>query len=206
LFQSLAKDAAMVRALRWIQPNPRLARVLDVGCGAGDSLWILLRLGFAPSNLFGVDIQEDRILQAKATNPLVCFKCADAANLGFSDDTFDIAMESTMFVQLTDDGIARRIASEMIRVTKPGGILLVSDWRYSKPGTRDFKRVSAKRIADLYQVGTQTAKCQTFRRPLVPPVGRFLSKHLPSAYFAIQSLFPFLAGLMITVLRKSEVS
>jgi ubiquinone/menaquinone biosynthesis C-methylase UbiE len=206
LFQSLARDAAMVRALGWIKPDPQSTRVLDVGCGDGDSVWIFLRLGFEPANLFGVDIQEDRILQAKATNPLVKFECADATRLSFSDDTFDISMESMMFLQLTEDDIARRIASEMIRVTKPGGILLVSDWRYSKPGSDEFKGVSPRRIADLYQIGKRTEVCRTFRGPLVPPVGRFLSKYLASAYFAIHSLFPFLAGHVITVLRKSKLS
>jgi ubiquinone/menaquinone biosynthesis C-methylase UbiE len=206
LFQSLARDAAMVRALRWIKPDPQSTRVLDVGCGDGDSVWILLRLGFEPANLFGVDIQEDKILQAKAINPLMKFECADATSLVFDDDTFDMAMESMMFLQLTEDDIARRIALEMIRVTKPGGILLVSDWRYSKPGSDEFKGVSPRRIADLYQVGTRTEVCRTFRGPLVPPVGRFLSKYFSPAYFAIHALFPFLAGHVITVLRKSKVS
>src|SRR5204863_2902192 len=131
----------------------------------------------------GVDIQEDRILKAKEANPLVNFECTDATCLPFTDNKFDISMESMMFLQLTDDDVARRIASEMIRVTKPGGMLLVSDWRYSKPGSKEFKGVSLKRIADLYQVGKQTRVRRTFRGALVPPVGRFLSKHVPSAYF-----------------------
>jgi ubiquinone/menaquinone biosynthesis C-methylase UbiE len=206
LFQSLARDAAMVRALQWIDQNPQSARVLDVGCGDGDSLWVFLRLGFEPSNLFGVDIQEDKIRRAKATNSLVTFDCMDATSLTFRDDSFDIVMESMMFLQLTDDEIARRIASEMIRVTKPGGILLVSDWRYSKPGSHEFKGVSTSRIADLYQVGIQTAVCRTFRGPLVPPVGRFLSKYLSAAYFVIHALLPFLTGHMITALRKFKDS
>jgi len=206
LFQSLARDAAMVRALRWIKPDPQSTRVLDVGCGDGDSVWILLRLGFQPANLFGVDIQEDKILRAKATNPLVKFEFADATSLAFDDNTFDMAMESMMFLQLTEDDIARRIAAEMIRVTKPGGTLLVSDWRYSKPGSEEFKGVSPRRIADLYQVGTRTEVCRAFRGALVPPVGRFLSKYFSSAYFAVHALFPFLAGHMITVLRKRKLS
>lgn len=206
LFQSLARDAAMVRALGWIGADPQEARVLDVGCGDGDSLWIFLRLGFQPANLWGVDIQEDKIARARATNPLVNFECASATALALPADTFDIAMESMMFLQLTDDAIAGQIASEMIRGTKPGGILLVSDWRYSRPGSGEFKGVSARRIAGLYQTGIHTDVCRTFRGPLVPPVGRFLSRHLPSAYFAVQALFPFLAGHRITVLRKRKLS
>jgi ubiquinone/menaquinone biosynthesis C-methylase UbiE len=206
LFQCLARDAAMVRALRWINPNAGTARVLDVGCGDGDSIWILLRLGFAPGNLCGVDIQEERVVQAKATNSLVNFECADATRLGFGDSTFDISMESMMFLQLTDDNVARRIANEMIRVTKPGGMLLVSDWRYSKPGSSEFKGVSPRRIAELYEVGTRTEVCKTFRGPLVPPIGRFLSKHVSSLYFVVHTVFPFLAGHTITILRKSETA
>jgi len=206
LFQTLARDAAMVRAMQWIKPNPDSARVLDVGCGEGDSLWVLLRLGFEPSNLSGVDIQEDKIIQAKATNPLVNFECADATSLTFNDETFDIAMESMMFLQLTDDEIARRVASEMIRVTRPGGTSLVSDWRYSKPGSEEFKGVSRKRIAALYQVGKQTRVRGTFRGALIPPVGRFLSKHVPSAYFAIHKLMPLLTGQVVTVLEKCGAS
>lgn len=204
LFQSLSRDAAMVRALRWIGSDPQAARVLDVGCGEGDSVWTLLRLGFQASNVSGVDIQREKIARAKASNPAVNFECADATRLGFQDETFDIAMESMMFLQLTDDDIARRIAAEMIRVTRPGGILLVSDWRYSKPGSSEFKGVSTRRIADLYQVGRKTEVCKRFRGPLVPPVGRFVSKYCSPAYFAIQAVFPFLAGHVVTVLRKRE--
>ncbi len=206
LFQSLALDAAKVRAIGSIALEPQTARVLDVGCGEGGSLWLLLRLGFRPENLFGVDIQEERIWRARGMYPHISFKCADATSLAFGDETFDMAMESMMFLQLTDDDVARRIAAEMIRVTKQGGILLVADWRYSKPGSKEFKGVSRKRIADLYQVGKQTRVHRTFRGALVPPVGRFFSKHLPSAYFAVHKLVPFLTGQVVTVLEKRGAS
>jgi ubiquinone/menaquinone biosynthesis C-methylase UbiE len=136
----------------------------------------------------------------------VNFEVADATSLGFEDETFDIAMESMMFLQLTDDDMAKRIASEMIRVTRSGGILLVSDWRYSKPGSCEFKGVSERRIANLYQVGRRTQVCKRFRGPLVPPVGRFVSKYCSPAYFAIQALFPFLSGHVVTVLRKCKTT
>jgi SAM-dependent methyltransferase len=202
LFQIFARDAALIRGLRWIDPDPESARVLDVGCGYGDSLWPFLRLGFEPSNLFGVDIQEDRIRKARMTNPLVNFECVDATSLDFPDETFDIAMETMMFLQLTDDRIARRIASEMIRVTKPGGRLLLSDWRYSEPRNDEFKGVSRERIRDLYQVGKRTRVCKSFRGSLVPPIGRILSRYLPASYFVIHALFPFFTGHMVTVLKK----
>jgi len=206
LFQVLAQEAAMVRALRSFHLDTRTARILDVGCGEGDSLWLLLRLGFPPSNLFGIDLLEDRIRKAKATNPLVSLGCADATQLQFQNGSFDLVTETMMFLQLTDDRIAKRIASEMIRVTKTGGRILVSDWRYSKPGSREFKGVSRSRIKNLYDVGQRTEVCSVFRGALVPPLGRFLSKNFPFAYFMIGALLPWLAGHVVTTLRKIEES
>jgi SAM-dependent methyltransferase len=206
LFQIFAQEAAMVRALRSIPLDARTARILDVGCGEGDSLWLLLRLGFPPSNLFGVDLLEDRIRKAKATNPLVSLGCANATLLQFQNGTFDLVTETMMFLQLTDDNIAKRIASEMIRVTKIGGSILVSDWRYSKPGSREFKGMSRSRIKALYDVGQRTEVCGVFRGALVPPLGRFLSKNFPFAYFMIHALLPWSSGHVVTILRRIEES
>ena len=167
----------MIRALRSTQLEPQKARVLDVGCGEGASLWLLLRLGFEPSQLFGVDIQEDRIRHARAKNSLLTFDCGDATALSFPDSAFDITMESTMFMQLTDEEVASRVAAEMVRVTKPGGKLLLSDWRYAKPGDLEYKALSRSRVTRLFQVGTSTRLCGTsavrWCRPLdafFPPI------------------------------------
>ena len=46
LFQVLAQDAAVIRALRSAGLDPQTSQVLDVGCGDGASLWLLMRLGF----------------------------------------------------------------------------------------------------------------------------------------------------------------
>src|SRR3989449_11755009 len=113
LFQVFAQDAAMIRALRSTGISPPSARVLDVGCGDGASLWLLLRLGFEPSNLVGVDLQEERILDARTRNPLLTFHCADATSLPFGDDSFDLTMESAMFIHATEDSLATKIATEM---------------------------------------------------------------------------------------------
>ncbi len=206
LFQVFAQDAAMIRALRSTGISPPSARVLDVGCGNGASLWLLLRLGFEPSNLVGVDLQEERILDARTRNPLLMFHCADATSLPLGDDSFDLTMESTMFIHATEDSLATKIAAEMMRVTKPGGHLVLSDWRYAKPYNPHYKAVTAARIVDLFQVGTRTKVRGIFRGPLLPPAGRFLSRYCGWSYFAIQALFPFLAGHMITVLEKVDHS
>ena len=62
---------------------------------------------------------------------------------------FNLVMESTMFVQLTDEELSQKISQEMLRVTKPGGYILLIDWRYGKPGNTDYLAVSNKRITKL---------------------------------------------------------
>jgi ubiquinone/menaquinone biosynthesis C-methylase UbiE len=204
LFQVLAQDAAMIRALRSVGLDPQAAQVLDVGCGDGASLWLLMRLGFEAGNLHGVDLLESRIADARAKHPLIHFDCADATRLPFDDGSFDLVMESTMFIHATDEELARRIAAEMIRVTKPGGTLLISDWRYAKPRNRHYKAVTSERLAGLFETGVLTQFQHRYRGSLLPPVGRFFSKRSPWSYFAVQALFPFLSGHMVTVLKKQS--
>lgn len=203
LYQSLAQEAALVRALQSIGPNQEAARVLDVGCGDGTTLLAFLRLGFAADNLCGIDFQEERIARAKEKCAGIHFAHGDATKLEYASETFELVHEATMFIHSVDEELSKQIAKEMMRVTKRGGHILLCDWRYSKPGSAAHKALTQKRIAELFEVGRQTNRCGTFRGPLLPPIGRFLSRRLPSAYFLVSGLLPFLVGQVTTVLRKS---
>jgi ubiquinone/menaquinone biosynthesis C-methylase UbiE len=202
LLQFFAGEAALIHALRFIQANPDSARVLDAGCGKGASLMSLVRLGFAAANLHGVDIRPDQVAFARRCLPASNIECGDASRLEFADNTFDIVHAASMFLQVPDDALAGPIAAEMVRVTKPAGYILISDWRYAKRGAAEFKAVTKKRIARLFSVGDRTVVKRTFPGPLVPPVGRFFSRNLPSLYFLVGAIFPFLRGRMTTVLQK----
>ena len=204
LFQTLAFDRSVISALSSLNVDPVCAKVLDVGCGGGGSFINLLKCGFLPENFTGIDILEERILKAKRQFSNVNFVLGDASKMQFQDETFDIVTESTMFTQLTDDSLAHSITGEMVRVTKTGGYILLVDWRYSKPwDKKHYKGLSIGRIKELFDVGSKASIFKIYRGALVPPVGRFISKNIPSIYFVLQSVFPFLVGQMVTVLRKN---
>lgn len=204
LLQAFAFDRANIRALRHLRLNREEARILDVGCGSGQSLLFFLRLGFRSGNLAGVDVNGERIAVAMAELPNVDFRCESATNMSYDTATFDLVCESTMFVQLTDEQMAREIAREMVRVTKPGGFLLLTDWRYGKPGNPAYRALSKRRIADLFGVGSDTVLVCTERGALIPPVGRVLSRWAYGLYFLFQAAVPFAVGQTSTVLQKKE--
>jgi len=201
-FQTFAFDRANIRALQHMDLDRESAKILDVGCGNGIGLIQLLRLGFNPQQMSGIDIDEKRIAEARERLPLADFKCTSAESMPYDDGTFDIVMESTMFVLMPSEETAQRIAKEMVRVTRRGGYLMLIDWRYSKPGSDVYKAMNKKRIAELFGVGTATQFVARERGALVPPVGRALSRYAPSLYFLVQSLLPPVVGQFTTALKK----
>ncbi len=203
LFQTFALDMANIRALRRLPLDRHAARVLDVGCGLGPGILSFIRLGFKPSNLCGVDLLPERIDAARVDLPGVDLRAESADALSHPSDSFDVVYESGLFTAVMDEALAKGMADEMIRVTRPGGFLILVDWRYRKPRNPNYAGLSMKRIRRLFEVGGPTRFVAQERGSLIPPIGRFLSKRAPSMYFAVQALFPFAVGQTTTVLEKT---
>jgi ubiquinone/menaquinone biosynthesis C-methylase UbiE len=204
IFQALAYDWAVIRALESTKTQPAITKVLDVGCGAGASLFNFIRMGYSPSNLTGLDIRGQELHRAAETFPNVNFICGDAANMEFPSESFDIVIESKILTGRTgvSEDLGRRIASEMLRVAKQHAFIILVDWRYKAPWDRDHLALSQRRIATLFQVPSATKIHQIFRGALVPPIGRLVSKRTPFLYFILQAFCPFLVGELAVVLRK----
>jgi SAM-dependent methyltransferase len=123
-------------------------RVLDVGCGHG-----LMLIGAAKrltmGKAVGVDIwqKEDQAgNSAKATmeNALaegvadrVELKHADAREMPFEDDTFDVIVSSWALHNIYDAQERSRALREIARVLKPGGRVLIVDIKH----TNEYARV-----------------------------------------------------------------
>ena len=202
LFQLLATEASIVRAIASLNHDPGSASVLDVGCGGGGDIHHLLRLAYEPGKIVGIESQAERLNQAKKLYPQMQWIHGDAAQMTFEYNSFDLVFESTMFATLPDDVVRSAIASEMVRVCRPGGFLVLVDWRTPKFWDSNYKALTRKELRVLFDVGGKTFLVKVFRGALIPPIGRFLSKHLPAIYFLFGSLFPFLVGQVVYVLRK----
>lgn len=202
VFQTFAVDRANIEALRTIEIDRGNARVLDVGCGNGASLLQFIRLGFRPANLVGIDTDEERIARGRAELPGIEFRVESADSLPFAAETFDLVVESTMMGTLESKPLLAAIATEMVRVTRKGGHVMLIDWRYSRKGSGVKTAINPAMIADLFSVGSATSVVTREPGALVPPIGRRVSRIAPSLYFLVQRILPPAVGQMTTVLRK----
>src|SRR5215469_11412674 len=125
-------------------PIKQGAQLLDVGCGAGQLSLIAARAG---ARVTGCDIATNWLAQAcrsaAAEGLSVVFEEGDAEALPYKNATFDavISLIGAMFAPRPE-----LVASELIRVCRPGGIIAMANW--TGPGFvgQMFKTI-AKHIA-----------------------------------------------------------
>jgi MPBQ/MSBQ methyltransferase len=123
-----AKSDFVHEMVRWggLDKLPAGTRVLDVGCGIGGSSRMLAReYGFAVT---GVTLSPQQVRRAQElTSPEVNarFQVDDALALSFPDASFDVVWSVEAGPHMPDKAL---FARELMRVLKPGGILVVADW------------------------------------------------------------------------------
>jgi ubiquinone biosynthesis O-methyltransferase len=105
------------------------AKILEVGCGQGDFSMYLSNKGADITGCdfsgFAIDIaREKTALKKSAANFLV----ADAQNLPFENNSFDIVFSCECLEHVNDP---RKTLKELHRVLKPGGKLVLTTENYS---------------------------------------------------------------------------
>jgi SAM-dependent methyltransferase len=101
------------------------ASILDWGCGCGRIIrWFDDRPGAA--NLYGVDIDEQAIMWCQRNLPFASFSvCQPEPPLEFPDNHFDLVFNHSVLTHL-DERFQDLWLAELKRVTRPGGIVVLS--------------------------------------------------------------------------------
>jgi len=156
-------------------------RVLDVGCGIG------LMDRFLRSHvdeLHGVDLSVECIAAATAVNPDVEYRSYDGSRLPYDDERFDLSfvMNVLHHIHMPE---RRNFISEMCRVTRSRGLVLVIEQNPLNPLTRlavsrctfdDGCELARRRAVERLFDGNGARLVETRYIMFLPWSGRFVDK------------------------------
>jgi demethylmenaquinone methyltransferase / 2-methoxy-6-polyprenyl-1,4-benzoquinol methylase len=130
---SLGQDRRWRRAVLSAVGPESGQRVLDLAAGTGTSS---LPLVFAGATTIPCDFSVGMLKVGKRERPRLPFVAGDAMRLPFGDATFDAATITFGLRNVADPAVG---LAEMLRVTKPGGRLVVCE--FSKPTSRPLRKI-----------------------------------------------------------------
>jgi SAM-dependent methyltransferase len=125
--------SAFGRIIDDAQGQHRFGDVLDVGCGTGQSLQLYADRA---SNYVGLDLSAAMIAVAHARFPDRSWIIADATQLPFADQSFDLVAFSSVLHHMPDYLDALR---EALRVLRPGGWVFAYDPSLRHPAMALFR-------------------------------------------------------------------
>ncbi len=145
----------------WSPPAGK--RVLDFGCGIGRVAAALAPLA---AEVIGVDLSEQMVAQARARTaglPNLRFEVSDGIDLPFPDASFDLvlAVDSFPYLVRAGEGVLTSTLTDIARLLRPGGELLVFNWSYRGDLGQDAD--DARRLGEvaglrLFRAGEQALR------------------------------------------------
>lgn len=93
LFQNLALEASLMRAVQSIQTDPHEARVVDVGCGEGPSLLAFSSTRICSWKSLQVLLARRPHTSSNRKSPGMNFQCGDATKLEYPGESFELDLE-----------------------------------------------------------------------------------------------------------------
>jgi demethylmenaquinone methyltransferase/2-methoxy-6-polyprenyl-1,4-benzoquinol methylase len=123
-----------------IAPKPGM-QILDLAAGPGSSSEPLYKAG---ATVFATDFSEGMLAQGRKARPYLNFSKADALNLPFEDNRFDVV---TISYGLRNTVKYEKALAEALRVTKTGGRIVIAE--FSQPTNRIFRTIYTKYLMRL---------------------------------------------------------
>ncbi len=159
------------------------SRILDVGCGTGEYLWVL-KEKFPAFVLHGIDFELEplRFCRAEHSVPL---SQADVTDLPFESATFDLIVALDTLEHVRDDA---RALGELYRVAKPGGNVLLTVpafpflWGNIDDIGHHFRRYRRRELVrKIESSGFRIREVRYYNFILFPPIAvlRLLAKLFP---------------------------
>ena len=141
---SLGQDRLWRRAVLKAVDAQRGETVLDIAAGTGTSSEPFADHGV---NVVPADFSLGMLRVGNRRRPDLGFTAADAMRLPFADDSFDAV---TMSFGLRNVASVEQALGEFLRVTRPGGRLVVCE--FSQPVNGAFRKVYTEYLLSLIHI------------------------------------------------------
>ncbi len=141
---SLGRTKAWRKAATKIIAPKAGMKILDLAAGTGSSSEPLADAG---AEVIPADFSEGMLAAGRKARPNLPFTKADALNLPFEANTFDVV---TISFGLRNTADIDKALTQMLKVTKPGGHLVVVE--FSHPVWRPFRTIYTNYIMRLLPV------------------------------------------------------
>ncbi len=130
-YSAIAGEFDQSRKVQWSEFQDFLpfikkhSKVLDLGCGNGRFYELLKDKDV---DYLGVDNNSHLLEKARENFPNTVFKIGDMADLNLPDNTFDAIVSIAAFHHLPGRRLRQKSVSEMHRVLKKDGVLILTVW------------------------------------------------------------------------------
>ncbi len=159
-------------------------KILEVGCGRGDWFKEFEKWGSSSDHFSGIDLDPDLVENAKKRFPQADLRTADASRLPWTNETFDLVWQATLFTSILDKDYKIQAAKEMLRVLKPNGLILWYDFFYDNPKNPNVKGIGSSEIKILFP----GCRIEFKRITLAPPIARWLAPKSWSACLILEKI------------------
>lgn len=156
--------------LAGIQPGEQ---VLDVGCGTGTLALEAQRRTGGAGRVAGIDPSGEQIARARAKaarrHVPIAFEVGVIEQLPFPDQTFDVAL-STLMMHHLPASLKRQGFSEIARVLKPRGRLVIADFvrRQERQGAAAHFHAGGSNLHDLVALAREAGFTQVDMEEIRP--------------------------------------
>lgn len=151
------------------------SKILDVATGTGKQAFAFAKRGY---DVTVIDLSEAMLTVAKRKNKYenVKFEVADATNLPFQNNRFDVSCVSFALHEMPLT-IREKVLKEMVRVTKPEGMIVIIDYALPK---NQIGRFLIYRLVKLYEGKRYSEFIKSDFKALLRKSGIEIEEELPA--------------------------